>query len=181
MNRAISAIFLVCAPLCFAAPTQAQPSDPVSQHGEPKLGIDEFQHVAALVLEEMERSVHEVTSMSGRAARDRRLAEAACLDRKLTTMGPLHQAAEDAYHAFEDAVDRGERSLAEHQIRKITIALMRLRQLRADADVCLGMDDTGGGRPTVSYDGWLPTWDQTEALELDEDFGPLPEETSAFQ
>ena len=136
-----------------------------------------------MALEEMRTSVKDVGKMMENAERERNMVAIQCLSRKLTTMRALLEVSETSAVTLKQALADGEYETAEHEYRKIAIALSRVRQFQAEAATCAGGGTAQPGTTTVDVvESALSNEDETEGLDFDEEaFGNQPPDTSQFQ
>ena len=57
----------------------------------------------------------------------------------------LYEVSQAAEEALESALRAGDNDRAEHEFRKITVALTKVRQFVAEAEACVGENDTAPG------------------------------------
>jgi hypothetical protein len=135
-----------------------------------------------MALGEMRSSVNEVSKMVEVSEREKNMVAIQCLSRKLTTMRALLEVSENSGITLKQALADGEYETAEHEYRKIAIALNRVRQFRAEADACAGGGGgTDGGTTVEVVESALSGEDETDMIVFDEDFGDQPPPTSQFQ
>lgn len=137
---------------------------------------------ADMALEEMRLSVEDVSKMVEVAERENAMVAIQCLSRKLTTMRALLEVSESSGITMRQALADGEYETAEHEYRKIAIALARVRQFRAEADACDGARSAESGKTDVEViTSAMSSEDETEPPVFDEEFGNSPPPTSQFQ
>jgi hypothetical protein len=135
-----------------------------------------------MALEEMRASVKEVAKMVEVAEREKAMVAIQCLSRKITTMRALLEVSESSAVTLKQALSAGEYENAEHEYRKIAIALAKVRQFRAEADACTGGGTAQPGHTDVEViTSALSSDDDTEGFTFDEEFGNQPPATSQFQ
>ena len=135
-----------------------------------------------MALEEMRASVNEVSKMVEVAEREKAMVAIQCLSRKLTTMRALLEVSESSGITLKQALADGEYETAEHEYRKIAIALARVRQFRAEADACAGGGSAQPGTTSIEViESAITGEDETDAITFDEEFGNQPPPTSQFQ
>ena len=134
-----------------------------------------------MALEEMRLAVKEVSKMVESAEREKAMVAIQCISRKLTTMRALLEVSESSGVALKQALADGENDRAQHDFRKIAIALSKVRQFRAEADACGG----GGAQPGTTsievVESAISTEDETDGYDFDFEFGDQPPPTSQFQ
>lgn len=106
-----------------------------------------------------------------------------CLSKKLASIQALTEVSGDARDKMEKAIQSGDSAGAQHEFRKVAVALSKVRQFKAEADACVGGSNTTPGVTdvNVSVDGLTGT-DDTELMgDSDVDIGSQPPNTSPFQ
>jgi hypothetical protein len=181
MPRIISASILLCLALPLLGPdtASAQVSGALEQIA--RLEADELLRFASMATGEMRAAVQDLTRMASEAARQDNAAAQRCLADKLETVRLLLGAAAEAELNAQRALSEEDQARADHEIRKIAIALSRIRRLHAEAELC-------GSGSSAPYDEQVtplstfesPT-DETEAPIIESDFGPTPPDTSPFR
>jgi hypothetical protein len=181
MNQRTIVTIVACTSLCLAVPGAARsgPHQPVAWQRQ--ASEQEILLFADLALEEMAHMVMAVEDMVEAAERDEHEAGVACLSSKLTTITLIHRAAAAVLDDCHLALEAGDLGMAEHQVRKIAIALSRMRQIHVNAELCPGVWPLGAYPPRVLDRGHYPPGDDTEALDAEDEFGPNPPETSPYQ
>jgi hypothetical protein len=134
-----------------------------------------------MALEEMRAAVGDVAKMLEGAERDREMVAIQCLSRKLTTMRALTEVSENSSVVLRQALADGENDRAQHEFRKITVALSRLRQFRAEADTCGGGGGDSGETKVKVSSSAVSSEDETQPPQLDVPFGDQPPDTSQFR
>jgi len=135
-------------------------------------------------LEEMRTSVKDVGKMLESAERDKDMVRIQCLGKKATTMRALLEVSEASAITLKQALASGEYESAEHEYRKIAIALAKIKQFRAEADACGGGPGAqpGSTQIEVIQDAITADEDETEVVEwLDSEIWSDPPPTSQFQ
>jgi hypothetical protein len=135
-----------------------------------------------MALAEMRESVKQVAKMVEASEREKNMVAIQCLSRKLTTMRALLEVSESSGVSLKQALADGEYQTAEHEYRKIAVALNKVRQFRAEADACGG---GGGAKPGQTHvevvESAISTDDETEPPQFEGEFGNQPPPTSQFQ
>jgi saccharopine dehydrogenase-like NADP-dependent oxidoreductase len=133
---------------------------------------------------EMEAAVKKLSKAMADAEREREAVRLNCLSKKLSSARTLSEVAESASQAMNVAIDGNDLDKAEHEFRKIAVALQKTREFAAEGEACLG--DAGsspGVTSVVVSQGDLDAEDDTEPID-DGSLGLLgvdPPETSPFQ
>jgi len=179
-RRLIVALALCVALLPLAASAQdTTVSGQIEQSSQSS--PEEMIRFTDMALEEMRASVKDVSKMVEAAEREHNMVAIQCISRKLTTMRALLEVSESSGVGLKQALADGEKDRAQHDFRKIAIALSKVRQFRAEADACGG----GGAQPGTTsievIESAITDEDETEALDLGIDFGDQPPPTSQFQ
>jgi len=85
---------------------------------------------------EMRDAVKTVSRMLESAKRDSNVERLQCLNSRLTSIRALVQVSEAAEMAMRGALSKGQQERADHEFRKIAVALTKSRQLLAEAERC---------------------------------------------
>jgi Fe2+ transport system protein B len=133
---------------------------------------------------EMEAAVKKLTKAMSDAEREREAVQLNCLSKKLSSARTLSEVAESASEAMNAAINENNLDKAEHEFRKIAVALQKTREFAAEGEACLG--DAGSAPGVTSVDvsqGNLDDEDDTEPID-DGSTGLLgvdPPDTSPFE
>jgi hypothetical protein len=133
---------------------------------------------------EMEAAVKKLTKAMSDAEREREAVQLNCLSKKLSSARTLSEVAETASKAMNIAIDENNLDKAEHEFRKIAVALQKTREFVAEGVACWA--DAGSAQGVTSVDvsrGNLDDEDDTEPLD-DGSTGLLgvdPPDTSPFE
>jgi hypothetical protein len=105
-----------------------------------------------------------------------------CINERLAQIRALAQVTELAKVAMAQAVEAGQTERADHELRKIAVALGKTRQLSNEAQGCVQDADVASGETSVRVEGALTTEDnETLPLIVDPmDFGIDPPQQSPF-
>ncbi len=92
--------------------------------------------------------------------------EVLCVNNKLSAVRALVQVSEGANAVMQSSLAGGDPQRAEHEFRKVGVALTKVRQLKAEADACSGDDSLTPGvtEVEVTNEG-LSESDDTERIE----------------
>ncbi len=103
----------------------------------------------------MRNAVKAVSKMLEGARRESNVEHLQCLTNRLTAIRALVQVSETAEVAMKDALSAGESERADHEFRKIAVALTKTRQLLAEAERCMDDPDlrSGDTKLKVEIDG----------------------------
>jgi hypothetical protein len=131
---------------------------------------------------EMREAVKSVSKLLEAARRESNVERLQCLTNRLTAIRALVQVSEAAEVAMKDALNTGQAERADHEFRKIAVALTKTRQLLAEAERC--MDDSGlkSGDTILQVEGGVTDeGDDTADVPVDVlDLGYDPPEASPF-
>jgi hypothetical protein len=104
-----------------------------------------------------------------------------CINNHLTSMKSLLAVSESAATSLQEDLSNGSSELADHELRKIAVALDKSRQLLSEADAC-NNEDIASGVTTVTVSGAVGEVTDTQAVTYDElEVGAYAPETSPFQ
>jgi hypothetical protein len=133
---------------------------------------------------EMDAAVKKLAKAMSDAEREREAVQLLCLSKKLSSARTLTEVAEYASAAMNVAIAENNLDMAEHEFRKIAVALQKTREFAAEGEACLG---DGGSAPGVTSvdvsQGNLDDEDDTEPID-DGSTGLLgidPPDTSPFE
>jgi hypothetical protein len=133
---------------------------------------------------EMRDAVKLVSKMLESARRESDVEGLQCLTNRLTSIRALLQVSESAELTMKDALGTGQGEKADHEYRKMAVALNKSRQLMAEAERCASSDNNlTSGDSVIRVEGGLggSSEDDTAALVFDDfDTGMDPEEVSPF-
>ncbi len=142
---------------------------------------DELLRFADMALEELDSYVAQLESMQAWAVRENPRSEPRCLLIKQASIHTLLLAMERAAQGCEQALLEGDLGLAAWEHRKIVIALIRARRLREEADACSGGYPADHFGPIHVLETPIREPDETDPIELPDEFGDAPPATSPFQ
>ena len=91
--------------------------------------------------DEMSDAVKFVGKLLEGARRDSDVEGLQCLTSRLTSIRALLQVSQSAELVMKDALGTGQGEKAEHEFRKVAVALSKSRQLLAEAERCASSDD----------------------------------------
>ncbi len=132
---------------------------------------------------EMRDAVKSVSKLLEGARRESNVERLQCLSSRLNAIRALVQVSESAEIAMKDALSNGQAERADHEFRKIAVALTKTRQLLAEAERC--MDESGllsGDTILETSGGIADEGDDTQDEPIDSfDLGYDPPEASPFQ
>ena len=78
-----------------------------------------------------------------------------CLINRLTSVRALLQVSESAEVSMRDAIAAGEEEKANHEFRKIAVAVSKTRMLLAEAQRCAADQDLASGQTLVDWESRL--------------------------
>jgi hypothetical protein len=104
-------------------------------------------------IDQMKTWSGEVEKLLSDAEKDKDDIRVQCLNKKLTTMRTLLEITQAAKVTMSTALSAGENERAEHEYRKIRVALDKSQQYRVEADACIGVVNEGPGSTAVTVTG----------------------------
>jgi len=118
-------------------------------------------------LEEMVTGVKSLTKMVDQARREDDTEKVSCLQTRLSYVRTLLMVSERANGAMKEAQAAGLSTRAEHEFRKVAVAVSKVRQFLAEAESCLGEEGTTPGTTELDVDdpGGLAGEDDTEPMD----------------
>jgi hypothetical protein len=177
---------LIIAGLFLASPALAQDPSGISSELERTASTTPEEKLAYASVSNQEiAEAEKAVARSLEAARkggDAQVVE--CLLSRLTAIRALQSVSERAEGAMKEALAAGSEEKANHEFRKIAVAVSKTRQLRAEANRCTQTDDGGAGASTiVDWESFLQDYgDVFDQYDLDDlDFGQDPPQISPFQ
>ncbi len=102
---------------------------------------------------EMGDVVRSLTRMLEQVQRDNQPDNEQCVRNALTAAQSLMQVSEAAGSALQTALSEGRTERADHEFRKIAIALTKARQILSEGERCAYGDDIRSGQTTVKWEG----------------------------
>ena len=137
------------------------------------------------VLEEMQGAVRETGKLLESAEKSKDVVRMQCLNQKLTSIRALLAVSEQASGAMQNALVAAENQSADHEFRKIAVALSKVRQFNAEADACLGAVGTQPGAIEIEVEeGTVLAGDADDTEPMEDgntDIGIDPPGTSPFE
>ncbi|MBN1335320.1 MAG: hypothetical protein JXB39_05120 [Deltaproteobacteria bacterium] len=164
-------------PLVFPDPVDAQGSA-LAQTAQTSQEKVEF---AGKAIGEMRSLSKEVARMLESAQRAKDNARIQCLSKKLTTMRALLEVSETSASTMKQAFATGDTVVADHEHRKIAIALSKVRQLRAEAEACGGTSEQKGTTSVSLVDASVAYSDEEVPVVAGDEAIPDPPPMSQFQ
>jgi len=104
-----------------------------------------------------------------------------CLVNRLTSVRALLQVSEAAEVAMKDAIAAGTEEKANHEFRKIAVAVSKTRMLLAEAQRCASDQQVESGTTLVDWESAIADEDDLDDLDIDDfDIGLDPPPVSPF-
>lgn len=132
--------------------------------------------------EEQRGALKEIQTLIDDATRQGEAERLDCLTERLSQIRALAQVTELAETSMRDSLAAGQTERADHEMRKIAVALGKTRQLMLEAKACVDEAGVASGETTVRVDGELAEGgDETSPLSVDVmDQGFDPPQQSPF-
>lgn len=102
---------------------------------------------------EVDEVVKSITKLVEAARRDSDVEQLQCLNNKLTAVRALRGVSESAEDAMQKRLEAGDLERADHEFRKIAVALAKARQLMAEAERCTDSGALRDGSTTLVVEG----------------------------
>ena len=136
---------------------------------------------AEAAVSEMRTASKEVARMLEAAEREKDNARIQCLSKKLATIRALVEVSETSASTMKQAFGTGETVVADHEYRKVAIALVKVRQFRAEAEACGGTSGQSGATSVSLVDAGVAYPDEEAPVEAGDEAIPDPPPLSQFQ
>ena len=149
-----------------------------------KASTADMQNYVRNSLEEMVTGVKSMGKMVEQARREDDEEKLACLQSRLSYVRALLMVSERANGAMKEAVASGLTSRAEHEFRKVAVAVSKVRQFLAEAETCLGEEGTTPGTTELDVDDPSGLAEGDDTNPMDDYFvvvGDDPPLTSPFE
>jgi hypothetical protein len=105
-----------------------------------------------------------------------------CLRLKYTSVLALNDVAQSASVSMQSAIDDDNEELANHEYRKIAVAVAKTRQLLAEAQTCASDGTVSSGTTIVDWESALDNPDDLKEPEIIEtNTTPAPPDVTPFQ
>ena len=114
-------------------------------------------------LSEMSDGLRQIERLSDTAKKKNDERETACIASRLTQMRALFQVTEMAQIALSEATAASNSDREDYEFRKTAVALSKSRQLRVEAEACVGQTKAKSGETTLTVVGALE--DDSDDLE----------------
>lgn len=122
-----------------------------------------------------------ITRLLEQARKDADAEAIECLVNRLTSVRALLQVSESAETAMKDAIAAGIDEKANHEFRKIAVAVSKTRMLLAEAQRCASDQQVESGTTLVDWESAIADEDDLGDLEIDDfDIGLDPPQVSPF-
>jgi hypothetical protein len=118
--------------------TQAAPAQPEKSSEDSNLSDPEKLRRSAEALTKMRGSLKSVLVKLEEARNSKDVVKLNCVNEKLTQIKGLLRISEQSDIALQEAVAKKEASSAEHEYTKVSIAVVKVNQLTAEAEECIG-------------------------------------------
>lgn len=119
-------------------------------------------------LSAMRKLLQEVLKKLEQARESKDVVKLNCVNEKLTQIKGLIRIAEQADIGLQEAIAKREASSAQHEFTKVDIANDKVRQLRAEAEECIGLSvfEVGQTEVKVEVPQGLPALDPTVPIAI---------------
>jgi len=143
---------------------------------------DEKKTYAEVSNQEIRDAEKQIAKLLETAKKDGDAEATECLLSRLTAVRALQSVSERAEGAMSEALAAGNQEKANHEFRKIAVAVSKTRMLRAEANRCSSDEADGGDSTIVDWESFLQDYqDVFDQYDLDElDFGQDPPQVSPF-
>jgi len=180
--RRLTALVLLSA--LTASPALAQSPGGVSSELERTASTspDEKKAYAEVSNQEIRDADKQISKLLEAAKKEGDTEATECLLSRLTAVRALLSVSERAEGAMGEALAAGNEEKANHEFRKIAVAVSKTRMLRAEANRCTADESEGGDNTIVDWESFLQDYqDVFDEYDLDDlDFGQDPPQVSPF-
>ncbi|MFH1467736.1 MAG: hypothetical protein ABIO70_25340 [Pseudomonadota bacterium] len=170
--------------LLAALPAAAQEGDVIAQLEQgAQLSPEEMLQYTDTGIAEMNSGVEAVAKMLEAAERDREIVKVQCLSNKLTQLRAFANVGGSIQQHVKDSLAENDPEQSSFHLRQFVVLMARFRELRAQADACVG-PGSGKGNANTTVDvteAGMSVSDETNGPEFSEDFGNNPPPTSQFE
>lgn len=137
---------------------------------------------AADAVEELKQTLKSAEKLLEEARKDGETEQVECLAERISQIRALAQVTESAQGAMQKALEAGNTERADHEMRKIAVALSKSRQLSLEAQACVDESSLASGETQISVSGGMEgEVDETDPLDVDVlDQGYDPPQQSPF-
>jgi hypothetical protein len=152
------------------------------EQGE-QLSPEEMLRFMEAGLQEMQLGVTAVGKMLEVAEREKEIIKVQCLSNKLTQLRAFSGVGETIQQHVKDSLAENNPEQSSFHLRQFVVLISRFRELRAQADACVGPGSgTQAGSVVVEVsESGVGVTDETDGFDFDGDFGEAPPPTSQFQ
>ena len=181
---AVAAVVLAASGSAVAQSTGAGPAPSPPPPANPQLGFERRPQLspaeevgqADAVIGRMNQAAATVRRQLDAAREHRDVVKSLCLSDKLSQIDVATRSAKDRQTALQDAAQRNDGELSNHEFTMLTVLRQRGEQLIAEANQCIGEDLAFVGQTQVSvdYTSPLPGDDTTELPPIDPPFAYVP-------
>ncbi len=184
--RHLTAALAMMGALAFA-PALAQSPGGVSSEVERTASTTpaEKKAYATAAVQEIGDAEKHISKLLEAAKKDDDTQAQECLLFRLTAVRALQSVSERAASAMGEALDAGNSEKANHEFRKIAVAVSKTRMLRAEANKCTADEGSGTDSTIVDWETFLQdnedVFDPYDFLGLDFDTDLVPPQVSPFE
>jgi len=175
--------FLCLAGFCVALTSMVSPPAMAQSTTAAQAGAKQKMSFSRDAIQEMQDGMKSVTKLLDAAERDGDVDRIQCVRNKSASVRALLEVSQRADNSMKDAIASGETQRAEHEFRKVAVAISKVRQFVAEAEACMG--DTGAAVGTteieVTSEGIAKTDDTAPLVDDDLVVGVDPPPTSPFE
>lgn len=131
--------------------------------------------------QEIREGEKQISRLLEQARKDNDVEAIECLINRLTSVRALLQVSEGAEAAMRDAITAGEEEKANHEFRKVAVAVSKTRMLLAEAQRCAADQDLESGTTVVEWFDQLSEGDPFDEVEINDlDISVDPPQVSPF-
>jgi hypothetical protein len=172
--------------LLFVSDAQAQEVDALSDLERISSSSPaEMAEFAQSSVDEIGEGVKAISRMLEEARSRSNVEALQCLTNRLTSIRALEQVTKLSQKSLQGVLDSGDSERAHHEIRKVSVALNKARQLLAESERCADQDTLASGDSVVRWEGGIrgaPEREDTKSVTYDDfDIGQDPPKSSPFQ
>lgn len=178
------AIAIAIAGSLFSAPALAQDPSGVSSEVERTANTTpaEKTDYAANAVEEIDDAEKHIDKLYKTAVDDGDAEAQECLLFRLTAVRALQSVSSRASTAMSEALAAGNTEKANHEFRKIAVAVSKTRMLRAEANKCVADGGTGADSTIVDWQSFLQDYEDVfDPYDLDVLTDLVPPQASPYQ
>ena len=147
LSRALGGLALAGV-LALSAPVHAQETGVGGQLEQSSSTTPkEKKDFSTAALAEMQAAAKSVSKLLEQAEKEKDIVKIQCLTKKKAGIQALVEVSESSALSMEQALAEGDSQRADHEFRKVAVALSKVRQFLAEADACVG---DAGAAPGVT-------------------------------